>query len=65
MHTYTWNEPDMDKKTKVYEYFTFKNNLVYAVIFVTDTSKDATTKPVRDTIFNSVKIENLGQGATS
>ena len=55
----------MDKKTKVYEYFTFKNDMVYAVIFVTDTSKDATTKSVRETIFNSIKIENLGQGATS
>lgn len=65
MHVYTWQEPNIEGMTKVYDYSILKNNLIYSVMFIVDPSYDTTTKSVRDAVFNSVKVETLGQGATS
>jgi hypothetical protein len=65
MHVYTWQEPGIEGMTKVYDYSILKNNLVYSVMFVVDTTQDASTKSIRDAVFNSIKIRTLGQGATS
>lgn len=65
MSVSTWQEPDIAEKTKIYDYYILKNNVVYRVAFVIGISQDTSTKSVRDAIFNSVKVETLGQGTTS